>query len=457
VRSDDENLVLSDSIAAVDELNAEFYGRFPYPWAPVRFERLADPSLEPTALNQTLGDWDHRTVPEAPEVWVAGCGTNQAVYTALRFPRGRVVGTDLSEESLAICADTAAQLGLDNLELRRESINAAAERDRFDLVVCTGVIHHNADPAVPLARLAAAMKPAGVLELMVYNRFHRTLPASFQKAVRILGGDDPSAVDFEREMALTRRLLDSFPVKNLVGGLMRQNRGAPEAMIADVLLQPLERSYTVESLAELAGGCGLELVAPCPNRFDQAMNRHSWHVDLGDPELQEVYEALPDGRRWQVSNLLLFEQSPMIWFYLQRRDAGRPPKGERRICDELLGRRLAPMATVQRGFLRDRDGGYRPEPEAVPYPPPPADETVRRVVAAAAGGRVFGEVLAELGLPRTFAAVNRLRIQTTTSAAPYLRTLPADGAGGEAEARARDGARLGKLRRAVPKAINVEE
>jgi len=456
-RSDDENLILAESIDVVDGINAKFYGRFPYPWAPVKFECFADPGLETVLLNQILGDWDHQTVPEAPEIWVAGCGTNQAVYTALRFPHGRVLGSDLSVSSLRICSETASQLGITNLELRQESINDVPYRDRFDLVISTGVIHHNADPAVPLARLTAAAKPTGVLELMVYNRFHRLLPSTFQKAVRILGGDNPATVDFETELDLTRRLIDSFPGKNLVGGLLRQNKGAPEAMLADVLMQPVERSYTVESFEELATGCGLELVAPCLNRFDQAMGRLSWYVDLGDPEAQKAYDALPDNRRWQVSNLLLFEQSPMIWFYLQRSDCGRSRKSERQICEELLDRSFERVSADQRVYLRTGDERYELLPEGASTPPP-NDELTRKVLAAAGPGITMREIFRRLGLPETFGAVNQARIRTTTSSFPYLRSLPLGEARRQGEGKEdRERSNLGKLRRVAPRPIEINE
>jgi len=460
-RSDEENLMLAESIDVVDGINAKFYSRFPYPWAPIKFQCSADPELETMLLNQSLGDWDHGTVPSAPEIWVAGCGTNQAVYTALRFPHGRVLGSDLSDSSLQICSQTAAQLGITNLELRQESINDAPYKDRFDLVLSTGVIHHNADPAVPLARLAAAAKPTGVLELMVYNRFHRLLPSNFQKVVRILGGDDPAAVDFETELELTRRLIDAFPGRNLMGGLLRQNKGAPEAMLADVLMQPVERSYTVESFEALAAGCGLELVAPCLNRFDQAMGRLSWYVDLGDPEVQKVYDALPDNRRWQVSNLLLFEQSPMIWFYLQRSDCGRPRRSERQVCEQFLDRQFERVRADQRVFLRTGDEGYAPSPEGGSSALP-GDEPTARVLAEVGPGTTIRQIFRRLGLPESFGAVNQMRVRTTTSSFPHLRSLPLEprparpGDEGEAGREDRDRSNLGKLRRVAPKPIAID-
>lgn len=57
---------------AVDATNREFYGNFPYPPRPMTFPRLEDPEFETVMLNQSLGDFDHRTVPTNAKIWVAG-------------------------------------------------------------------------------------------------------------------------------------------------------------------------------------------------------------------------------------------------------------------------------------------------------------------------------------------------------------------------------------------------
>ncbi|HEV7859968.1 MAG TPA: hypothetical protein VGO91_15225, partial [Pyrinomonadaceae bacterium] len=123
MKSDDSNLVLAQSQDTVDELNASFYGQFPFPWRPVKFERLHEPGFQTLMLNQNLGDWSHRTFSGQLKIWVAGCGTNQAVITALNFPEAEVIGSDLSAASLELGAKTARNLSIKNLELRCESIN----------------------------------------------------------------------------------------------------------------------------------------------------------------------------------------------------------------------------------------------------------------------------------------------------------------------------------------------
>jgi 2-polyprenyl-3-methyl-5-hydroxy-6-metoxy-1,4-benzoquinol methylase len=425
--ADRENLAPATSDHEVDALNAAFYGAIRFPWPPFYFERLADPRFWADMLDQDVGRIGRPVLPlRGGSVWVAGCGTNQAVITALMFPEARVVGSDLSEESLEVAGRNARELGVGNLELRRESIGRAEYRGEFDYVVCTGVIHHTADPAAALARLAAALRPEGVMQLMVYNRYHRTLITAFQKAVRtLLGG---SGYDYEAELETARRFVRHSAVPGAMGALLAEYRDAPDAQLADALIQPVEHGYTVESLERMADGAGLELLAPFPSAADAADGCVHWEAELGDPGLQRAYDALPDTRRWQVTNLLLQDDSPMLWFYLRRRDSPVPRRSTRELCEAFLDARHAPARTTRRMYMGAPDGGaYRAVPDREsPFPVPRGKGDARRVVDALDPDRPLRETLERLGIATDLRTVNRLRILLASTAFPFLKTRGAD-------------------------------
>lgn len=424
-KSDFDNLMLADTVESVDQLNARFYSQFPYPWQALKFDYLQDPYFETVMLNQDIGAWQGNVIPRDPQIWIAGCGTNQAVFTALRFPNARVIGSDVSTASLEICAHTAKQLDISNLELRQESINESAYREKFDFIISTGVIHHNADPQATLDKISSALKPSGVLELMVYNRFHWAIPAAFQKAVRILNRDDIT-VDFESGLTLAKAIIEEVSQETSIG-VISSYRGYSDAMLADELLQPVLHSYTVESLADLAESCRLEILLPCLNHLDRAEQRTSWHMHFGNSVLREMYESLPDLRRWQVTNLLRREASPQLWFYLQRNDSQRKRKSEREICEEFLATRFARAETTQRGYIQSDDGDYRLLPNSIPYPSTTPDKSVRRIFAATTPERPLQDVFAELGITANFPIANQARILLSTSAFPYLKAVPDHG------------------------------
>jgi 2-polyprenyl-3-methyl-5-hydroxy-6-metoxy-1,4-benzoquinol methylase len=417
---DDDNLLLAESQDAVDAINSQFYGRIQYPWPPGTFERVQEPTFWAQMLAQDVGSWDRPVLPPGARVWVAGCGTNQALITALKFPQAAVIGSDLSRESLDVCAGNARQVGAANLELRNESINKTAYREEFDYVICTGVIHHNANPAASLARLAAALKPTGVLELMVYNRYHRTQTTAFQKAVRTLLGKPPGAPNLDEETRLARKIIDGLRADNLMSAYLQTCKEIPPAQFADRLLQPVEHSYTVESLAAMAAACGLELAVPCVDQFSRAAGTVYWFLEVADPELQRLLDTLPDARRWQVTNLLLAEKSPMLWFYLRRQDPARPRRTVAEVCEAFLNTRFLPSKTKRTIYLRKPDGRYEAVGSGHDFPGAPKEPLARKVYEALNGNAPLRETVKRLGLDTGFRTANRLRIHLATSAFPYL-------------------------------------
>jgi hypothetical protein len=335
------------------------------------------------------------------------------------FPDAQVVGSDVSAGSLEVAEHNARQLGASNLELRTESIHQAGYEGEFDYVVCTGVIHHTANPGGALARLAAALRPTGVMQLMVYNRYRRILPTAFQKALRTLLGEGHAHDD---ALALARRFVHHFAAPGNMSAWLGSMRDIPDAALADTLIQPVEHSYTVGSLDRMAGQAGLELLAPCPNHIDANDGTLHWELEMGEPGLQGAYDALPDARRWMVTNLLLMEESPMLWFYLQRGDSPVPRRTTRELCDAFLDTPHARARTTRRMYMAAPGGEYAPSPHELPFPTwrgkgnPGQD-----VYDALDPGAPVRATLERLGIPAgDLRAVNRLRLQLASSAYPYL-------------------------------------
>ena len=419
--NDEDNIGFARSIESTDSLNANFYGRFQFPWAPSAFDAATDPEFETVMLNQSLGSWDHSLVPANPRIWVAGCGTNQAIFTALRFPNATILGTDLSPTSLETSAVTARQLGISNVEFRRETINHFESENDFDYIICTGVIHHNADPQVPLARLSRALKRGGILELMVYNRYHRIETTAFQKAVRILAGTSTEA-NFESELQVAQEIIGGFNLPNRMVQFLESYKDCPEAKLADSLLQPVEYSFTMQSFESLIGSCNLELLTPCINQFDVAARNYLWNLEFDDGRLQTLYDELSDSERWTVSNYLMLERSPMLWFYLQRTDSNRPRKSEKQLCEEFLEQKFRKSSTKKKVFIRSDDGNYVLSDRLRPYPGLHIDNLCSKIVASidTQAGTRLGDVLEQLEVETRFSLLNKLRLLLTTNAFPFL-------------------------------------
>lgn len=83
--------------------------------------------------------WPQRRNTDGLRILVAGCGTVQAAYYALRNPTWTVVGIDFSESSLKHQAVLKKRHHLENLELHKLDLEDVATLGKeFDFITCTG-------------------------------------------------------------------------------------------------------------------------------------------------------------------------------------------------------------------------------------------------------------------------------------------------------------------------------
>jgi hypothetical protein len=104
----------------------------------------------------------------------------------------------------------------------------------------------------------------------------------------------------------------------------------------------------------------------------------------------------------------LYERSPQLWFYFQRRDSTRPRRSEEAICAEFMQQKFVRTGTLQRSYLRNEDGSYRlsTKPLAYPVSAPRGDALA---IYEAVGERSMAEIITDLGQPTTFEHVNKMR------------------------------------------------
>src|SRR5205823_6166894 len=77
---------------------------------------------------------------------------------------------DVCGPPLEIARATARAAGVDNVEFSQyDLLDGATDLGRFDVVLCMGVLHHLADPALGLRQLARHLAPDGVLFLYLYG------------------------------------------------------------------------------------------------------------------------------------------------------------------------------------------------------------------------------------------------------------------------------------------------
>ena len=200
--------------------------------------------------------WPRESFRDDRSILVAGCGTSQAAKYALAWPRATVVGIDVSSTSIQRTLKLKQKYQLDNLEVLQLPVeDAAGLARRFEHVVCTGVLHHLPDPDAGLRALHEVLEPHGAMRLMVYAPYGRTGIYLLQDYCRRLGIGTSS-----REIKDLADSLSALPPDHPLIPLLRNSPDfRDEAALADALLHPQDRAYSVPQLLDYLAAAGLQL------------------------------------------------------------------------------------------------------------------------------------------------------------------------------------------------------
>jgi 2-polyprenyl-3-methyl-5-hydroxy-6-metoxy-1,4-benzoquinol methylase len=140
---------------------AKQYEENPYP----RWRHLDIPVL--TQKQKVLG--------EGKRILIAGCGTGYEPLTlATLYPEAQVLGIDLSVTSLAYGKQKAVEFGIKNVEfIQADILDLESLGQQYDLITCSGVLHHMEDPVEGWRKLLTCLKPDGFMKIALYSEVAR--------------------------------------------------------------------------------------------------------------------------------------------------------------------------------------------------------------------------------------------------------------------------------------------
>jgi len=147
-----------------------FYEQTPFPgYAPLdtlqALRRRGDSNRFARLLDQAI--------PCDAVVAEIGCGTGQMALYLARADRV-VIGADLTRASLLLGKAAAGRFGLQRVMfVETDMHHAGLKHGAFDVVYCSGVLHHTPNPRASFAELATLARPGGTIVVGVYNAFAR--------------------------------------------------------------------------------------------------------------------------------------------------------------------------------------------------------------------------------------------------------------------------------------------
>ncbi len=248
------------------------YEALPYPPRDPRDEAkrlvVGSPSNLPEIEHYVFGGTIDRTRPF--RALIAGGGTGDATtMLAQQLADAKidaeVVYLDWSTASRKIAEARAAARGLVNVRFVSASLLdlPTLGLGQFDYIDCCGVLHHLEDPAEGLALLTDALTQGGGMGLMLYGRLGRRGVYDLQAVLRAV--TEPES-DHAARLELARRLIGTLPATNWFARnpFLGDHRTQGDAGLADLLLHPRDRAYTVDEIQALAQGAALRIVTFTP-------------------------------------------------------------------------------------------------------------------------------------------------------------------------------------------------
>lgn len=270
------------------------YEAYPYPERNPQDEKKRLFIGSPSHLNE-IDYWvfgGRRKSSERLKVLIAGCGTGDAaIMVAQQMARqerpGEVICLDRSSAVLEIVKARAQVRDLNNLQFVQGSILdlPTLGLGKFDYIDCCGVLHHLPNPAEALAVLKDSLVTGGGLGVMVYAPYGRTGVYMVQEALSHLAPFEESPA---KRLDIAKRVMHHLPETawlrfnhnfgdHLTGG---------DAGLYDLLLNPRDRAYTVQTLWELFDQSGLTI-----NSFIEPARYNPKYL-IADPKVRAKIDAL---------------------------------------------------------------------------------------------------------------------------------------------------------------------
>lgn len=265
-----------------------FYDRAPFPGYPPHDNLAAfRAAAERNRFVQLL---DRAIAPDATIAEV-GCGTGQMSLFLARSDR-TVIAVDLSRASLQLGAAAALRYGIDRVLFVESDLHQSGLKPgAFDVVYCSGVLHHTPDSRRAFRAVADLVRPDGILIVGVYNRVAR-IPLRIRRAIARSTGF---------------RWVPFDPV-------LRSRRLEPDrygAWLRDQYRHPAERSHAIGEVVEWFDESGMDFLRCFPST-------------VLDDDSRELFTAAPDDwalERWiaQLAWTVTLGREGGLFFSIGRR------------------------------------------------------------------------------------------------------------------------------------------
>ena len=215
-----------------------FYEDFPYP----NYLSFCHP--DGTFLTDYESPFFGRNPDLEAMVVLVGCGTLEAPIIADGLPKSKILGVDISSESLKIAAQVTRANRLNNVYLKQHDITYVSPLPRAaDYVLANCCLHHIPEVDLALQNIKATLQPGGILGGTLYMKT----------------AERDEIADAIQRFNLTGKTPDEAR-ELLVGNPWFERHQKSDQEVADTWLNPYYLDYTEDMTTELLERNGFKAV-----------------------------------------------------------------------------------------------------------------------------------------------------------------------------------------------------
>lgn len=275
---------------ATSKMIAQNYEEYPYP----RWIHMETPRQRRVLLRNFFEEHELAFLDKPLEVLVAGCGTgSKAIEYAMDYGNhAQVLAVDLSRASLAYAARMARKLKVNNIRfLQMDLLDVPKLNQQFDIVECTGVLHHMQDPIEGGKALVDRLRDGGIMHISFYSELARRSIVKFRQECKL----EPTMNNNQIRAYRRQLMLDNAEI--IDQGLSLRWDFFDLDRCKDLLFHPLEHRFTIPRIGEFLLALGLEFRGfekppliptqywtPYPPRAERR-NLAPWHAfEINNPD-----------------------------------------------------------------------------------------------------------------------------------------------------------------------------
>jgi 2-polyprenyl-3-methyl-5-hydroxy-6-metoxy-1,4-benzoquinol methylase len=259
----DDLIMNNQNSDEVDKIRQQFdtapYPRKPLDQSPKNETELLyfhDISTAHYLRNQKLIKTDGKLILDA------GCGSGyKSLVLAEANPDAKIIGIDLSEESVKLAKQRLQYHGFDNADFHAMPLEKLPSLGlEFDYINCDEVLYLLPDIVVGLQAMKSVLKPEGIIRSNLHSCLQRHVYFSAQKVFNLMGlmNDNPRELEMELVRETMKTLKDQVMLKVLAWNAREAEQ--EEWILSNYLLQE-DKGYNIPEAFAALRSADLEFVS----------------------------------------------------------------------------------------------------------------------------------------------------------------------------------------------------